>query len=126
MANLNRIVYLSEQQYANLIANGTLTVGNQTIIYNDNDLYFTPHSDTTPTITDEKVLNTLSTSTKYYITGTNNAETSTGTQIFDSGVYVTATGGQLSAQRYSFNANGVQKASIIYNSAINSLDFVFN
>lgn len=47
--------------------------------------------------TDTKVTNTLSNSTKFYITGTNSSSTNTGTQYFDSGVYVTTTSGQLFA-----------------------------
>ena len=46
--------------------------------------------------TDTKVTNTLSTSTKFYVTGTSSATTNTGTQYFDTGVYVTTTSGNLS------------------------------
>ena len=47
--------------------------------------------------TDVKVTNTLSTTTKAYITGTSNASTNTGTQYFDSGVYLENTAGNLHA-----------------------------
>ena len=47
--------------------------------------------------TDVKVTNTLNNTTKAYITGTTSAKTNTGTQIFDTGVYLTTTAGQLHA-----------------------------
>ena len=49
--------------------------------------------------TDTKVRNTLATTTKFYITGTSSASTNTGTQYFDTGVYVTATAGYLHCTR---------------------------
>ena len=52
---------------------------------------------TQDTNTDTKVTNTLNNTTKAYITGTTSAKTNTGTQIFDSGVYLTTTAGQLHA-----------------------------
>ena len=42
MANLQHIVYLSNAEYQTLITNGSITKGNRTITYNDNDLYITP------------------------------------------------------------------------------------
>ena len=42
MANLGKVVYLSDAQYATLIANGSVTVGEQTVTYNANDIYVTP------------------------------------------------------------------------------------
>lgn len=44
-----------------------------------------------------KVTNTLNTTTKAYITGTTSSTTNTGTQIFDTGVYLDTTAGVLSA-----------------------------
>lgn len=41
MANLNKVIYLTEEQKEALFANGTLTVNGQTITYNDNDMYIT-------------------------------------------------------------------------------------
>lgn len=41
MANLTKIVYLSEAQKDELFTNGTVTANGQTITYNDNDLYVT-------------------------------------------------------------------------------------
>lgn len=45
--------------------------------------------------TDVNVTNTLNTTTKFYITGTTSNTTSTGTQVFDSGVYVGSTAGEI-------------------------------
>lgn len=42
MANLNKIVYLSEEQKNTLFSEGTITVGGQTVTYNENDVYMTP------------------------------------------------------------------------------------
>lgn len=42
-----------------------------------------------------KVTNTLSNSSKAYVTGTTTASTNTDTQVFDSGVYLTTTAGRL-------------------------------
>lgn len=50
--------------------------------------------------TDNKVLNTLNTTTKAYITGTTSATTNTGTQIFDTGVYLGKTAGELYATTF--------------------------
>lgn len=46
------IVYLSKEQYQELITNETLTVNGQTITYNDNDIYVTPQAEP---ITDIKI-----------------------------------------------------------------------
>ena len=50
-----------------------------------------------PTNTDTKVTNTLNTTSKAYITGTTSATTNTGTQVFDTGVYLESTAGNLHA-----------------------------
>lgn len=70
---------------------------------------------------DTKVTNTLATTTKYYVTGTTSSSTNTGTQSFDSGVYVTTTAGQLNATTYKVNEN----VTLQWNSTDASLDFVF-
>ena len=54
----------------------------------------------TDTNTDTKVTNTLATTTKAYITGTLSATTNTGTQIFDTGVYLDTTVGTLVAKTF--------------------------
>ncbi len=60
--------------------------------------------------TDTKVTNTLATTTKAYVTGTTSASTNTGTQVFDTGVYLDTTAGQLTATIFNgatFKGNGV-------------------
>ena len=52
-----------------------------------------------------KVTNTLKTTTKAYITATESATTNTGTQIFDTGVYLETTAGRLYAKE--FNEGGM-------------------
>ena len=47
--------------------------------------------------TDTKVKNTLNTTAKAYITGTTSATTNTGTQVFDTGVYLDTTAGRLTS-----------------------------
>lgn len=42
MANLEKVVYLTEAQKETLFTNGILTANGNTITYNDNDLYITP------------------------------------------------------------------------------------
>lgn len=46
MANLGKVVYLSEQQKNELFTNNTITVDGVTINYSDNDIYATPGDDT--------------------------------------------------------------------------------
>ena len=60
-----------------------------------------------PTNTDTKVTNTLATTTKAYVTGTTSATTNTGTQVFDTGVYLGTTAGYLHVTRIVFS-NGAQ------------------
>ena len=42
MANLGKVVYLTDAQYQTLVANGTITVDGVTVNYSENDLYVTP------------------------------------------------------------------------------------
>lgn len=51
--------------------------------------------------TDTKVTNTLATTTKAYLTGTTSASTNTGTQVFDTGVYLGTTAGSLYATKFN-------------------------
>jgi hypothetical protein len=67
------------------------------------------------------VTNTLATTTKYYVTGTSSANTNTGTQYFDTGVYVTTTAGQLNAKTYKVD----EAVTLEYNATTKSLDFIF-
>ncbi len=78
--------------------------------------------------TDTKQNIVLATTTKAYLTGVTTAPTSTTaamTGVGDTGVYLTATAGELSAVRHSFNNAGSEKAYISYNTTTNALDFVF-
>ena len=45
MPNSKQIVYLSQAQYAELIANGSITVNGVTVTYNENDIYVTPQAE---------------------------------------------------------------------------------
>lgn len=58
----------------------------------------------TITATDTKVTNTLNNTTKAYLTGTISASTNTGTQIFDSNVFLGTIAGQLNAISYVGNS----------------------
>ncbi len=58
------------------------------------------------TDTNTKVTNTLETTTKAYITGTTSATTNTGTQVFDTGVYLDTTAGKLVAKTFSGSLEG--------------------
>ena len=78
--------------------------------------------------TDTKVANAVASATKYYVTGTTSASASTGTQVFDTGVYVTTVAGQLSALHYSVHdgaATPAEKVKLEWNSTDSSLDFIF-
>lgn len=55
---------------------------------------------------DTKVTNTLATTTKAYVTGTTSATTNTGMQVFDTGVYLDKTAGQLVATTFKGNLDG--------------------
>lgn len=44
MANLGKVVYLSEAQLQELFTNGSVTSGGVTVTYSENDLYVTPAS----------------------------------------------------------------------------------
>lgn len=45
MANSKQIVYLSQAQYAELIANGSITVDGVIVTYDENDIYVTPQAE---------------------------------------------------------------------------------
>lgn len=55
---------------------------------------------------DTKVTNTLATTTKAYITGTTSSSTNTGTQVFDTGVYLDTTAGMLTATTFKGSLSG--------------------
>lgn len=58
------------------------------------------------TTTDQKVKNTLNTTAKAYVTGTTSATTSTGEQVFDTGVYLDTTAGKLVATTFAGDLQG--------------------
>ena len=60
----------------------------------------------TVTTTDQFVKNSLNTAVKAYITGTTNSVTSTGEQVFDTGVYLTANAGELQAKTFIGDLTG--------------------
>ena len=72
--------------------------------------------------TDTKVTNTLGTTTKAYITGTTSSATNTGTQVFDTGVYLTDTPGQIHAD----SAVEIGGASLQWDSANKRITIVFS
>lgn len=79
--------------------------------------------------TDTKQNITLATTSKAYLTGVTTAPTSTAqalTGVADTGVYLTATAGEISAVRHSFNVSGTEKAYMMFNSTTNAIDFIFN
>ena len=55
MPNSKQIVYLSQAQYAELIANGSITIDGVTVTYDENDIYVTPQAEP---ITDVRVAGT--------------------------------------------------------------------
>lgn len=60
----------------------------------------------TDTNSDTKVTNTLNTTAKAYITGTTSNTTNTGTQVFDTGVYLDTTAGTLTATTFKGALSG--------------------
>lgn len=91
-----------------------LSVSGKTITYTKND-------GSTGTITtqdtDTKVTNTLATTTKAYVTGTTSATTNTSTQVFDTGVYLDTTAGQLTATTFKGALDGNAKTATSATSA---------
>ena len=61
---------------------------------------------------DSRVSNTLATTTKAYVTGTTSATTNTGTQVFDTGVYLDTTAGQLVANTFKGDLSGTAENAI--------------
>ena len=64
-----------------------------------------------PTNTDTKVTNTLNTTAKAYVTGTTSSSTNTGTQVFDTGVYLDTTPGMLTATTFKGALSGNASSS---------------
>lgn len=104
----------------NLAANTayTLTVGGKSVVFK------TPSDANTNTL----VNYTLGETTKAYLMASQNAPTTTTTARAahgDTGVYLTATAGEFSAVRHSYNVAGVERAYTHYNMTDQSIDFVF-
>ena len=71
--------------------------------------------------TDTKVTNTLAKTTKAYVTGTTSSSTNTGTQVFDTGVYLDTTAGQIVATTFKGALSGnASTATALTSSAGNS------
>lgn len=94
----------------------SLSVSGKTITYTKND-GSTGTITTQDTNTDTNVTNTLATTTKAYVTGTTSATTSTGTQVFDTGVYLDTTAGQLVATTFKGALDGNAKTATSATSA---------
>ena len=60
--------------------------------------------------------------TKAYITGTTSASTNTGTQVFDTGVYLTTTAGQLNVNSLSIGGSAILSYSTARNAVMISFD----
>lgn len=87
---------------------GTFTI--PTVTY-DAQGHITGKGTTTMTMpanpnTDTKVTNTLAKTTKAYVTGTTSSSTNTGTQVFDTGVYLDTTAGQIVATTFKGALSG--------------------
>lgn len=80
----------------------------------------------TDTNTDEKVKNTLATTTKAYITGTSTASTNTGGLVFDTGVYLDTAAGSLTTRLLNAGESvGIGKVVLSYDSTNNALKISF-
>lgn len=80
------------------------------------------------TDTDTKQNIVLDVDTKAFITGVTTTPTATVqalTGIADTGVYLTAAAGEISAVRHSWNVSGIEKAYTTYNSTTDAIDFIF-
>ena len=93
-----------------------LSVSGKTITYTKNDGSIGTIT-TQDTNTDTKVTNTLATTTKAYVTGTTSATTNTDTQVFDTGVYLDTTAGQLVATTFKGALDGNAKTATSATSA---------
>ncbi len=102
---------------------GTFTI--PTVTY-DAQGHITGKGTTTMTMpsnpnTDTKVTNTLAKTTKAYVTGTTSSSTNTGTQVFDTGVYLDTTAGQIVATTFKGALSGnASTATALTSSAGNS------
>lgn len=84
------------------VSSGTISLTKDNVV---SALGYTPP--TSDTNTDTKVTNTLNTTAKAYVTGTTSATTNTGTQVFDTGVYLDTVAGGLVAKTFK-TASGIE------------------
>lgn len=70
---------------------------------------------------DTKVTNTLATTTKAYVTGTTSASTNTGTQVFDTGIYLDTTAGRLAATSFKIG----EGCNLVYDTTNKCVSFQF-
>ncbi len=95
--NIKDVLTVGTVNSANVVK--SLSISGRTITVTKGD-GTTSTLTTQDTNTDTKVTNTLATTTKAYVTGTTGATTNTGTQVFDTGVYLDTTAGTLVAKTF--------------------------
>lgn len=96
---------ISEINSKALVAINDVDVSGRTLTFTKND--GTSFNITTQdTDLDEKVKNTKNNAAKAYVTGTTSSTTNTGTQIFDTNIYIDSTAGQLVATTFKGNLTG--------------------
>ena len=95
--NIKDVLTVGTVKSANIVK--SLSISGKTITVTKGD-GTTSTLTTQDTNTDTKVTNTLATTTKAYVTGTTGATTNTGTQVFDTGVYLDTTAGTLVAKTF--------------------------
>ena len=89
------------------LASGVITVSSSTVGDSATPVYLDSGTlKECSNISDTKVTNTLATTTKAYVTGTTSSSTSTGTQVFDTGVYLGTTAGELNATTFVGDLTG--------------------
>ena len=96
---------ISEINSKALVAINDVDVSGRTLTFTKND--GTSFDITTQdTDTNTKVTNTKNNAAKAYVTGTTSSTTNTGTQIFDTNIYIDSTAGQLVATTFKGNLAG--------------------
>lgn len=109
----------SETKATHDSASVTNTSGRQYAITPDKTGYLSVNVPWTDT--NNAVAHALKTTTKFYITGTESATASTGGDTFDTGIYATATAGQLNATTFKID----EAVTLQYNDTDKSLEFIF-
>lgn len=96
---------------------------NQVLMSNGSTVYWG-----TVSTADTKQNITLAATSKAFITAVTTTPTASAqglAGVADTGVYLTATAGEISATDYSLNVSGAEKAYMKYNTTTNAIDFVF-